>query len=839
MISKRFYYPFILLSFVFTTTLAQSPLSLNGEWKFKTIPNNITDVTYLESDSVKWDTLTVPGNWDVENRYSDYVGKACYYKVFSLPDNFKNKRLILHFDAVYETAEIYLNGRKIGGHVGGYTPFEFDITGNVKSQNRLLIIANNTTKRGAWWAWSGVSRSVEILKVQPQRIIFQHITAIPNLKTNEVQINLSYKIENLTDITDYVLSYQILNKNNKKVYKGENKVLLKPNDTTIVNISFKLKPGLLKLWNFDNPVLYQLNSTLSSNSNLSTITDDFGVRLVEIKGTKFYLNGEAIRVNGLNRIHDHRAYGNTEPISLIQQDILNIKSLGGSMARLMHSPQSPELLDFCDRVGFLLISEIPVWGKMDPNAYTDSPLAKQWLKEMIERDYNHPSIIGWSVGNELSNDESDYRKRCMTSEQNNYVRSMVKYVKTELDSTHLITYVSYTAFRDIVNDTNEPADCLDFISVNCYGKADKQIRAVHKKWSNKPIFVSEFGRNQIGTSLNSTLSKDLQTDYDSIAKLPYIIGTSLWAYNDYRSNYEGSTTSQNRGWGVVNEWRQKKRAFFELQKLYAPVKDIKIEKNNNLLTITIQPKEKNGLPNYILKNYVLRVKQVDNQGKTILEWIKKLPKISSGDKKMEFSTKLKNATTRCSLDVISPANVVVDESHIDFSVPPVPEITRIEMGLDGFRIFFNRNIFTDQYIVYLGSKQEEIYTDYFEMKFGENNILPNEIKIAAVNSYGKSSIITLKIKQSNSPLPPMLWHLEAANKSIIIGYQTLKDDEKYIVSYLKKGNKSQEQQIEIPAKFAGSYKLDNLSKGTYQIKMKRISTNGKSDWSRTLSIEVK
>ena len=155
---------------------------------------------------------------------------------------------------------------------------------------------------------------------------------------------------------------------------------------------------------------------------------------------------------------------------------------------------------------------------------------------------------------------------------------------------------------------------IDIVSVNCYGVADKQLEAVHQKWPNKALFVSEYGKEQIGESLDATLSDALVNTYDSIAALPYVVGTSLWSYNDYRSDYVGSNSSQSRSWGIVNEWRQKKQAFADLQKMYAPVAGVELFNNSDSIKIRIKPRPKGGLPNYILRGYYLTLDLFDWQG---------------------------------------------------------------------------------------------------------------------------------------------------------------------------------------------------------------------------------
>ncbi|MDR1810274.1 MAG: hypothetical protein LBR34_07720 [Prevotella sp.] len=817
------------------SVLAQS-FSLNGGWRFKAIPSDVKNMQQLESDTGRWNIMNVPGNWDVENNYADYAGKVCYERTFTLPAAFRGKRIILRFDAVYETAEVFLNGEKIGGHKGGYTPFEFDITGRIKNQNRLTVLVDNSYKRGAWWAWGGISRSVTIEGALPHRILYQHIDALPDLETGKVQMNVLYRIENLSDKTDYTLSYNIQNNHGKIVYSGGKSATVRPNDTTDVRLSFTLKPKLLSLWHFDAPALYRFASILSSGSEHAVRSNNFGVRLFEAKGVQLFLNGEPVRLNGLNRIHDHRAYGNTEPDYLVRRDILAIKELGGNLARMMHAPLAPNLLDFCDSIGFLLIAEIPVWGQRDPNAFADNPQAKRWMREMIQRDYNHPSIIGWSVANELGDTVNHLSNMTMTAAQAAYVRSMSKYIKTELDSTRLITSASFTAFRRLANDDNEPIDALDIIGVNCYGTAPQQLRAVHEKWPDKPVFATEFGKGMIGLSLNSKLHKNLALFQDTISRcLPYVAGVSLWSFNDYRSNYKGSTPSQNRSWGVVNEWRQRKQAFSELQKLYAPISELAINREKDAVIISLSPKQQGELPNYILRRYKLAVTQLDTDGQEINRQLIALPEIKPGSRPLHFRRKPSKGASRFIVQLVSPRQIPVYESHTDFFPPAPPEIDRIETGTDGIRLFFARKPAIDKYVIEYDSVVQCVYSDYAEIP-ATQTALPNQLWIKSENSFGESQAVAVQIPKSGLPLPPMLWHVEAVSKSIVVGYESSEEDLEYILdySYNHQGNI-----LHIDKKHAGAYKIDHLPAGDYRIRIKRKTAQGESGWSRYLQAHIK
>ncbi len=562
----------LFLAFLLTMNLpllAQSKevISLNGTWEF--YADNETTEAQILSSSIKWDTLNVPSNWDTRERYSTYVGKGYYKRTFNVPKTWKNKQIRLKFDAVFQTAKVWLNGELLGQHVGGYTPFEFNITGKNKKENTVIVMADNTYHRGAWWPWGGISRDVNLITNEDLRIVYQHIEAIPDFDKEVVDFALRIKVKNNSKKSKAIALNSIIEHNNKSVFSFESlSDNIPANSEKIVSTTISKPIKDFDLWHFDTPTLYELNTKLTSNSSaVDDSSDKFGIRKLEAKGERLLLNNEVVYMNGFNRVHDHPAYGNTEPDHLIQQDILDMMALGGRFSRMMHAPLSENILDFCDSVGYLIIEEIPVWGDDDPQTFKDNPLTKKWMKEMINRDYNHASVVGWSVGNELRNPEGKWSEKTLTKDQFEYINSMLDYID-ELDTTRLKTYVSLTSYKKNVDITNEPFEKLDLLCINSYSDGVKCAKATHENFPGKPIFVSEIGKKQIGPAPQGALSDELVNQLQGLNKLDYVVGSSLWSYNDYRSNYKNTPASGFREWGVVDENRNPKKAYMQINQIY-------------------------------------------------------------------------------------------------------------------------------------------------------------------------------------------------------------------------------------------------------------------------------
>lgn len=544
-------------------------LSLNGIWRFSA--DKYTDTqTLLGADYSRWDNITVPGNWDATEEYSDHSGKGYYQRDFIVPETFSGKHIRLKFDAVYHHVKVWLNGNLLGEHVGGYTPFEFVITDLVEidQPNSLVVMADNSYQRGAWWAWGGISRDVSLIADEDLRILYQHISAMPDFENKKVYLSIKYKLQSQSLETINADLETVILDERKQLNKVASKIKIGPQKTKVHEVKLVEELSGYHLWDIHSPVLYTLSSNLAQGSNVIDYAEDaFGIRKFEVRGEQFFLNNRPVRLNGVNRIHDHPDYGNTEPDALVLRDMEDIKSIGANFARLMHAPNSENLLDICDRLGFLIIGEIPVWGDNDPQSFPGNPVTKQWLKEMIERDFNHPCVVGWSVGNELRDPVVPWAEKTLTPEQYGYVNSMLDYVE-KLDPDRLKTYVSITAYNKPASLDNEPFEKLDFMSINSYGDAVERAMNAHKQFSGKPIFVSEIGLKQIGGSRDSRLDDKLVGYMKKLRDFPFVTGFSIWSYNDYRSNYKGTPESGFREWGIVDEQRNKKEAYYQLKEVF-------------------------------------------------------------------------------------------------------------------------------------------------------------------------------------------------------------------------------------------------------------------------------
>src|SRR5690606_19639330 len=829
------------------STAGEEHVSLNGRWAFKTIDGLEDAAVFAHPDSV-WqesDSLLVPGNWDTESAYAQYKGLGMYRRNMQVPAAWKGDIVRLHFEAVYETAYVYVNGRYVGSHKGGYTPFEFRVEDLLKigENNMIAVVADNRYRRGAWWAWGGISRNVSLTRNKQVRVNQLLITPEVDLQTKKGEVSIAYRVENnALDKNEVAVSVKLFadDQYTSVVKDTSYTVTVSDEQSTTQKLTLRLADAV-KLWHIDDPKLYGCEISIGKDGQTwHQKRSTFGFRKVEIKGQQLLLNGESVKLAGFNRVHDHRAVGNTEPLWLIKKDLDHMKSLGCNMTRMMHAALSPELLAYADKIGMLIIGEIPVWGVEDPQAFENNPLTRHWLKEMIERDYNHPSIIGWSMGNELAAATEDRKKWAMSREQSQYVISMMRYVRDELDSTRLVTYVSFTLFRES-DPKLEPAQHADMLCFNSYGDFVEVAQRIHQRWPDKLIFVSEFGQGQVGYRQDDKLDERIVDRLKRVGELPYVAGASLWTYNDYKSDYRETPLGGDRTWGVVDVWRTPKRATQQIRDAFAPIAGLDADWNErqNKVVATVRPKTKNALPSYVLRDYKLRLEVYDKNGIALGKDSLVLATIHPGSENVQhtfsLAKKWKNASY-VRLSLLNPTEHNVYERFVYSDVPDQPEITQVLATDTATRLYF-KPVLPEHEIVVTLPDGDTIKTIASSVDISKKQLLGNgKIQVYAVNHKGASKSVSPTLQLSGTTLPPVIRKAMQVVDGIVVGYEVQRQDRRYRLQY--RTIETPEKVHEIETDLEGSTKINLLKPIGYEVRTREESQDIESQWSPWKKVEA-
>lgn len=826
-------------------TAIEDTLSLNSAWYFKTDPGNAGENKgwYQPAWEVAgWETLKVPGNWDTHNEYAHYAGKAWYRKPLLVPAGWKGKLVRLQFEAVFHNSKIWLNGKLLGESHSGFLPFEFDVSAalNYDGTNTVVVCADNSYRRGAIWNWGGIRRPVFLVagsKVITER---QWIAPVVNLKNKTANVTVKVLLKNTGTTAENMRGEVVLANPN-----GLRRVLpftaaVPAGNTKEVEVTTTLAGKDVHLWGVDDPYLYHSAVSLYNGQHqVHALTSRFGLRKIELNHATytFLLNGEPLRPMGFNLVPDDRTTGNTLPLWRIKEDIDLMKELGANMARLSHLPLPPEAMDYLDEKGMLVFDEISLWG-LDPLADKQQPLPRQWLQQLMNRDYNHPCVIGWCVGNEISQYPTVLE----------YVKDAIDYVH-RTDSLHLGVVVSHMSDRE-----NDPIQYGDLGLINKYGSSIGSLAdRIHELYPSKILFYTEYGYGQLGETLDT--DAPAKAMLDSLRFKPYLIGGSLWTFNDYRSNYAGTKEhSENRSWGIVDVFRQKKRAYYSFRKEYAPVREMQLKKAGaTAATLVITPRKKLDLPAYALRNYLVAWKAIDTAQQVLDGGIVSLPVIQPGDGQLSFPLQWTSnpAIAALHIELLSPLQYSVYDTLVNLQQPAAPtvvyatgvrtEMNNLSANTGAIRIVFTKNPLTKWYKVRYGKDsltQETAptihhFADIPHLAFYETY----QYQVVAINDAGEtaSPIQTVKIGYGNAP--PLIYYTEPADSGFFVGYASNADDYLYRIQYTtSKGAYTHAHTLQSQTK--GVLFVPGLENGkTYYFRMQLIKHNSyTSEWSEEIAV---
>ncbi|WP_443938942.1 glycoside hydrolase family 2 protein [Pedobacter sp. MW01-1-1] len=606
--SRLTYIGFLICSFLYFSLVASAQVntiqniqarkiqSLNGKWNYIIDPyeNGYYDYRHNPFDQSKSGTggffddkvqkdktelveynfdlspqINVPGDWNSQSEKLElYEGTVWFRKKFTAQPE-KSKRYNIYFAAVNYEAHVYLNGKKIGSHKGGFTPFQFDVTGKLKAgENTLIVKADNTRKvdeiptvNTDWWNYGGITRDVYLAEF-PEHFINDYKLQL--VKGNNSLLGFSLRLVDATANQDITLTIPELKLEKKYKTDSEGK------------ISDEFSWNNLSLWSPENPKLY----TINIRSEKETIEDKIGFRTIETKGDTILLNGKSIFLRGIS-LHDENPLlkGRLRTEADMRMMLQWAKELNCNYVRLAHYPHNEKMVRLADEMGLLVWAEVPVyWTISWQNAATYAN-AKQQLTDLINRDKNRASVVVWSVGNETP--LSDARLSFMSN---------LAETARSLDDTRLVAAALEVHREGNTMVLNDPlGEKLDLVSFNEYagwywgGTPAEITKYDFKIQYNKPVVVSEFGGDALAgfhADENTRWSEEYQealykNQLTMLSKIKALRGLTPWILTDFRSPRRQHPVYQNF-WnrkGLISETGEKKKAFFVLKDFYNQVQE--------------------------------------------------------------------------------------------------------------------------------------------------------------------------------------------------------------------------------------------------------------------------
>jgi beta-glucuronidase len=616
-----------------------------------------------------WRSVNVPHTWQVEPENAEYMGVAWYRREFDAPRSWSDRAVRIEFEAVFHTATVWVNGKEVGRHPGkGYTAFTFDLGPALAfgEKNVVAVRADNSFNeailprgRSSDWAHDGgIFRPVQLL-ITPA-VFLERVWVDPDLdlSNQNATVNVTAVIRNGSKARwEGALGFRMVEDETGAVAAANAnaaRVSVAPDESSTV--AFSANIGQPKLWHFDYPHLYRCSAELANGHAFETT---FGVRKIEIRDRRFYLNGEPVRLMGAERMAgSNPEYGMAEPVAWIEHDHADMKELNCVYTRV-HWPQDRRVLDWCDRHGIFIQTEVPAWGPNTFRGMTGEPDSAimnnglEQLHEMIARDRNHPCIFSWGVCNEINGQNPPAYA---------FAKRMYEEAK-RLDPARLVTYASHSLFKTPEKDV---AGVMDYVMFNQYygswqkGGPDDLARTlddIHRAFPNKSVVISEYGYcactadRPEGDEKRVTV---LETQDPVFRERDYIAGLIFFDYNDYRTHVgdRGTGVMKQRVHGVVDLYGAHKASYAVLRNESSPLEALDVSVENR--SITVRMKSRAAIPAYTLRDYKVRA-VVYGQGDIPVERVEgTIPTLGRGEEKTVALQFREPKPLRIEVDVLRP-----------------------------------------------------------------------------------------------------------------------------------------------------------------------------------------
>ncbi|MCP5538002.1 MAG: glycoside hydrolase family 2 [Akkermansiaceae bacterium] len=525
-------------------------LSLNGTWRFS--PKAPESFASLTPDK-NWANIEVPGQWINQGFDIDPKQPTAYMRTFEVPAAWKNRLVKLRFDAVFSDCEVFVNGKPVGAHTGGFTPFEIDITAAIiPGPNTLSLRVTSwsladqmaSASKYACHPLGGISRDVTLFSVPKTHLKDVIIRTDFDAQFNDAQLDLTLKIAGEKSATTPVR--MILRDHNEQVVFDTSKALTPGTH----QLSLPVKQP--KHWTPESPYLYQLEISVAG----STTRHQVGFREVQVTQSQVLVNGAPVKLRGINHHEAHPLRGRSLPNGLWEQDVLLFRDANINLIRTCHYPPATHLGTACDKHGVWLEIEGPFcWEKLSNNT-SHRILTVRQLAEMVKTWRNHPSVLYWSIAN-----ESAWGKNFIAASK----------VMRELDPTRPQTF--NWMYKQLI--TQDESHC-ELGNIHYPGYNGEPIA---KKYSKRPLMFGEYAhlnaynrREQMtDPGLRDQWGEPLSSMWETMWHEQSIAGGAIWSGIDDTFFMGDDITVGYGAWGPVDPWRRPKPEHWHVKKVYSPV----------------------------------------------------------------------------------------------------------------------------------------------------------------------------------------------------------------------------------------------------------------------------
>jgi beta-galactosidase len=568
------------------------PVLFNSNWSFH--KGDIgTGINGIAAET-QWKIVDLPHDWSIEGPFSNEWASATgylpggigwYKKSFTANSSWLGKQVYIYFDGVYKSSEVWINGHHLGKRPNGFIPFKYELSHylNLNGKNTIAVkVDHSEFADSRWYTGSGIYRNVYLIvkdqvHIDPWDVAFSTPEVSPNEATVKVKIDIT---NNTTGNANVTVKVNLFNDKAKAVVSVQKQLRTKVGQQ---EVEFEQKITAPQLWDTENPHLYKLSVSLSRNGKqVDEVSQVVGIRSIRFDKDKgFFLNDKSTKLKGVCIHDDAGALGVAVPQEVWVRRLGILKDAGVNSLRLSHNPHADYLYDLCDKMGFLVMDEafdeweigknkwVAGWNVGTPSKNGYHEYFKEWadrdVSDMVLRARNHPSIIMWSIGNEIDYPNDPYTHEILNTGRNPQIygkgyladhpaaseltpiaKKLVAAVKA-IDTTRPVT----AALAGVVmsNEVGYP-EVLDVVGYNYqeYRYADD-----HKKYPNRIIYGSENGMQRQA--------------WNAVDSNEYISAQYLWTGIDYLGE-AGKWPQRSSGAGIIDLAGFKKPEYFYRQSLW-------------------------------------------------------------------------------------------------------------------------------------------------------------------------------------------------------------------------------------------------------------------------------
>lgn len=517
--------------------------NIDFDWKFSLNADNPSN-SEEEMSTDGWQDVQLPHDWSISLPFGENISGSCgslpggigwYRRSIDISKKDEGKQISVLFDGIYSRSDVWINGHHLGFRPYGFCYIEYDITPYLDygGENVLAVRVNNPSDNDSiarWYTGSGIYRHAWIVKTNKSHVsLYGTYITTPNITSESAEVSMRTTVSNDND-EDKILSIsqRIIDAEGKIVAKSDKQdIAVKANSQSDVSQSLSLPSPIL--WSVYNPYIYEVETTIYDGSkSTDKYVSTFGVRTVEFTSDNgFLLNGERLKLKGFCLHQDDASLGSALPYRSMQRKLEIMKAYGVNAVRCSHNQPAPEFLDLCDEMGFIVIDEaFDKWKSGYYAQYFD-----EWwqddLRNMLVRDRNHPSVVIWSIGNELqeawdSSDEGVERARMLQD-----------FVHEEEPSRQVC----------LAAQNNHQEKFSGVTDVVGYNYLEARMLSDHKKFPERKFIVTEELPYYCGAEGNIR-AYDTNNPWNIIAENDFIAGGFLWTGFDYI----GEAVTPSRGW---------------------------------------------------------------------------------------------------------------------------------------------------------------------------------------------------------------------------------------------------------------------------------------------------